>query len=181
MWHCHLCGIFLSLLSLFLFSSPSPSLFPPSLTPSLPSPCLLLFLFPSSSFALPPQVKEMGYDSQAKMRRLQEFWISRASAEQRKGRAGTTGGRRGEEEEGLKHHVLTFFTFPVPLCLSMDRLHIISSPLSFSCLHRPCLCLSPVLTAFLLSLSLSLSLSLVPSTRSNWSRGLLSYVCGVRL
>ena len=35
------------------------------------------------------QVKEMGYDSQAKMRRLQEFWISRASAEQRKGRAGT--------------------------------------------------------------------------------------------
>ena len=33
----------------------------------------------------------MGYDSQAKMRRLQEFWISRASAEQRKGRAGRTG------------------------------------------------------------------------------------------
>ena len=30
----------------------------------------------------------MSYDSQAKMRRLQEFWISRASAEQRKGRAG---------------------------------------------------------------------------------------------
>jgi len=37
------------------------------------------------------KVKEMGYDSQAKMRRLQEFWISRASAEQRKGRAGRTG------------------------------------------------------------------------------------------
>jgi len=34
------------------------------------------------------QVKEMGYDAQAKMRRLQEFWISKASAEQRKGRAG---------------------------------------------------------------------------------------------
>jgi len=30
------------------------------------------------------QVKEMGYDAQAKMRRLQEFWISKASAEQRK-------------------------------------------------------------------------------------------------
>ena len=30
----------------------------------------------------------MGYDAQAKMRRLQEFWISKASAEQRKGRAG---------------------------------------------------------------------------------------------
>ena len=38
-----------------------------------------------------PQVKEMSYDSSAKMRRLQEFWISRASAEQRKGRAGRTG------------------------------------------------------------------------------------------
>ena len=37
------------------------------------------------------KVKEMGYDSQTKMRRLQEFWISRASAEQRKGRAGRTG------------------------------------------------------------------------------------------
>ncbi len=33
----------------------------------------------------------MSYDSQLKMRRLQEFWISRASAEQRKGRAGRTG------------------------------------------------------------------------------------------
>lgn len=37
------------------------------------------------------QVKEMGYDTQAKMRRLQEFWVSQASAEQRKGRAGRTG------------------------------------------------------------------------------------------
>ncbi|KAL5482136.1 hypothetical protein EMCRGX_G022425 [Ephydatia muelleri] len=37
------------------------------------------------------KVKEMGYDTQAKMRRLQEFWVSRASAEQRKGRAGRTG------------------------------------------------------------------------------------------
>ena len=37
------------------------------------------------------QVKEMSYDSTCKMRRLQEFWISRASSEQRKGRAGRTG------------------------------------------------------------------------------------------
>ncbi|XP_006815471.1 putative ATP-dependent RNA helicase DHX34 [Saccoglossus kowalevskii] len=37
------------------------------------------------------KVKEMSYDTQAKMKRLQEFWISRASAEQRKGRAGRTG------------------------------------------------------------------------------------------
>lgn len=33
----------------------------------------------------------MSYDPQAKLQRLQEFWISRASAEQRKGRAGRTG------------------------------------------------------------------------------------------
>lgn len=33
----------------------------------------------------------MGYDPQAKLQRLQEFWISQASAEQRKGRAGRTG------------------------------------------------------------------------------------------
>ncbi|XP_058051151.1 probable ATP-dependent RNA helicase DHX34 isoform X6 [Ahaetulla prasina] len=37
------------------------------------------------------KVKEMSYDSKAKLHRLQEFWISRASAEQRKGRAGRTG------------------------------------------------------------------------------------------
>ncbi|XP_071946737.1 probable ATP-dependent RNA helicase DHX34 [Antedon mediterranea] len=37
------------------------------------------------------KVKEMSYDSKAKMRKLKEFWISRASAEQRKGRAGRTG------------------------------------------------------------------------------------------
>ncbi|XP_074651789.1 putative ATP-dependent RNA helicase DHX34 [Tubulanus polymorphus] len=37
------------------------------------------------------KVKEMSYDPKYKMQRLQEFWISRASAEQRKGRAGRTG------------------------------------------------------------------------------------------
>ncbi|XP_072344012.1 probable ATP-dependent RNA helicase DHX34 [Scyliorhinus torazame] len=37
------------------------------------------------------KVKEMSYDPKTKMHRLQEFWISRASAEQRKGRAGRTG------------------------------------------------------------------------------------------
>ncbi|XP_041476446.1 probable ATP-dependent RNA helicase DHX34 isoform X3 [Lytechinus variegatus] len=37
------------------------------------------------------KVKEMNYNSQAKMQQLQEFWISRASSEQRKGRAGRTG------------------------------------------------------------------------------------------
>lgn len=37
------------------------------------------------------KVKEMSFDSQSKMRKLKEFWISQASAEQRKGRAGRTG------------------------------------------------------------------------------------------
>ena len=37
------------------------------------------------------KVKEMQYDAVAKMQRLKEFWISRASAEQRKGRSGRTG------------------------------------------------------------------------------------------
>ncbi|XP_071481519.1 probable ATP-dependent RNA helicase DHX34, partial [Diadema antillarum] len=37
------------------------------------------------------KVKEMNFNSQAMMQQLQEFWISRASAEQRKGRAGRTG------------------------------------------------------------------------------------------
>ncbi|CAL4144006.1 unnamed protein product, partial [Meganyctiphanes norvegica] len=37
------------------------------------------------------KVKEMSYDSQTKMQKLKEFWISQASAEQRKGRAGRTG------------------------------------------------------------------------------------------
>jgi hypothetical protein len=37
------------------------------------------------------KVKEMQYDPISKMRRLKEFWVSRASAEQRKGRAGRTG------------------------------------------------------------------------------------------
>ena len=37
------------------------------------------------------KVKEMAYDPNCKMQRLKEFWISKASAEQRKGRAGRTG------------------------------------------------------------------------------------------
>ena len=37
------------------------------------------------------QVKEMSFDPKYKMQKLKEFWISRASSEQRKGRAGRTG------------------------------------------------------------------------------------------
>lgn len=46
---------------------------------------------PSRPSSDPGKVKEMSYDPQAKVQRLQEFWISQASAEQRKGRAGRTG------------------------------------------------------------------------------------------
>ncbi|KAF2348531.1 Helicase-associated domain [Trinorchestia longiramus] len=37
------------------------------------------------------KVKEMSYDATCKMQKLQEFWVSQASAQQRKGRAGRTG------------------------------------------------------------------------------------------
>lgn len=37
------------------------------------------------------KVKEMSFDPICKMQKLKEFWISKASAEQRKGRAGRTG------------------------------------------------------------------------------------------
>lgn len=37
------------------------------------------------------KMKEMSYDPSCKMQRLKEFWISKASAEQRKGRSGRTG------------------------------------------------------------------------------------------
>ena len=46
------------------------------------------------------QVKEMSYDPEAKMQRLREFWISQASAEQRKGRAGETGSLSSYREKG---------------------------------------------------------------------------------
>ncbi|XP_037036273.1 probable ATP-dependent RNA helicase DHX34 isoform X2 [Bradysia coprophila] len=37
------------------------------------------------------KMKEISYDQASKMQRLKEFWISKASADQRKGRAGRTG------------------------------------------------------------------------------------------
>ena len=37
------------------------------------------------------KVKELYYDSKIRMQKLQEIWVSKASAEQRKGRAGRTG------------------------------------------------------------------------------------------
>lgn len=36
-------------------------------------------------------MKEISYDQASRMQRLKEFWISKASADQRKGRAGRTG------------------------------------------------------------------------------------------
>lgn len=49
-----------------------------------PKDCPVLYSFTG-------KVKEMSFDPKTKMQRLQEFWISRASSEQRKGRAGRTG------------------------------------------------------------------------------------------
>ena len=88
------------------------------------------------------QVKEMSYDSQAKMRRLQEFWISRASAEQRKGRAGA---------------LPRFFYISILLCLQLLT-HLCMTIHKLACF----LTLSPFeckgsLAFFLYSLSLSLS------------------------
>ena len=37
------------------------------------------------------KVKEVAYDNESHLQRLQEYWVSKASAEQRKGRAGRTG------------------------------------------------------------------------------------------
>ena len=45
----------------------------------------------------------MSYDTEAKMQRLREFWISQASAEQRKGRAGKSLSQR------LKHIYIRSF------------------------------------------------------------------------
>ena len=45
----------------------------------------------------------MSYDTEAKMQRLREFWISQASAEQRKGRAGKSLSQR------LKHKYIRGF------------------------------------------------------------------------
>lgn len=52
------------------------------------------------------QVKEMSYDPEAKMQRLREFWISQASAEQRKGRAGET---VELQKKGVEHTLLKCF------------------------------------------------------------------------
>jgi len=45
----------------------------------------------STAYLRTGKVKEMGHDREAQMMRLQEFWISKASAAQRVGRAGRTG------------------------------------------------------------------------------------------
>ena len=42
-------------------------------------------------FLPPPQAKELVHDGEMRMARLKEGWVSRASAEQRRGRAGRTG------------------------------------------------------------------------------------------
>ena len=52
------------------------------------------------------KVKEISYDPKYKMQRLQEFWISRASAEQRKGRAGRTGDKILQKNSSNQNHLV---------------------------------------------------------------------------
>ncbi|CAK6957912.1 probable ATP-dependent RNA helicase DHX34 [Scomber scombrus] len=90
------------------------------------------------------KVKEMSFDPKAKMQRLQEFWISRASSEQRKGRAGRTG-------PGVCYRLYAesdydaFAPYPVPeihrvaldsLILQMKSMHL-GDPLSFVFIDPP--------------------------------------------
>ncbi|CAL1571021.1 unnamed protein product [Knipowitschia caucasica] len=90
------------------------------------------------------KVKEMSYDPKAKMQRLQEFWISRASSEQRKGRAGRTG-------PGVCYRLYAesdydaFAPYPVPeihrvaldsLVLQMKSMNL-GDPLSFVFIDPP--------------------------------------------
>ncbi|XP_015596347.1 probable ATP-dependent RNA helicase DHX34 isoform X2 [Cephus cinctus] len=69
------------------------------------------------------KVKEMSYDPLCKMQRLKEFWISKASAEQRKGRAGRTGPgvcyRLYSEEE---YNALETYTTPEIQRVPLDSL-----------------------------------------------------------
>ncbi|KAF4533012.1 hypothetical protein B566_EDAN000703 [Ephemera danica] len=69
------------------------------------------------------KVKEMSYDSTCKMQRLKEFWVSQASAEQRKGRAGRTGPgvcfRLYSEEE---YEAMERYTTPEILRVPLDSL-----------------------------------------------------------
>ena len=37
------------------------------------------------------KMKEMSFEAETKMKKLREYWVSKASAEQRKGRSGRTG------------------------------------------------------------------------------------------
>ncbi|XP_072551795.1 probable ATP-dependent RNA helicase DHX34 [Salminus brasiliensis] len=90
------------------------------------------------------KVKEMSFDPKAKMQRLQEFWISRASSEQRKGRAGRTG-------PGVCYRLYAesdyeaFAPYPVPeihrvaldsLVLQMKSMGL-GDPLSFTFIDPP--------------------------------------------
>uniref|UniRef100_W5LKD5 DEAH (Asp-Glu-Ala-His) box polypeptide 34 n=1 Tax=Astyanax mexicanus TaxID=7994 RepID=W5LKD5_ASTMX len=90
------------------------------------------------------KVKEMSFDPKAKMQRLQEFWISRASSEQRKGRAGRTG-------PGVCYRLYAesdyeaFAPYPVPeihrvaldsLVLQMKSMGL-GDPLSFAFIDPP--------------------------------------------
>ncbi|KAI9309287.1 P-loop containing nucleoside triphosphate hydrolase protein [Cunninghamella echinulata] len=90
------------------------------------------------------KVKELNHDSTNNMRKLSEFWISKASAEQRKGRAGRTGPgecfRLYSENEYLH---LNDYSVPEiqrgalePVILNIKALNL-GDPRNFDFLERP--------------------------------------------
>ncbi|KAK6188313.1 hypothetical protein SNE40_004514 [Patella caerulea] len=69
------------------------------------------------------KVKEMNFDPKYKMQRLQEFWISVASSEQRKGRAGRTGpGVCFRLYDKTDHEAFQEFSTPEIKRVSLDTL-----------------------------------------------------------
>ena len=78
------------------------------------------------------KVKEMGYDSVSGTHSLQEYWVSKASANQRKGRAGRTGPGvcfRLYAQEAYEE----FLDFPIP---EIKRVQIESTALQIKCMGR---------------------------------------------
>jgi len=67
------------------------------------------------------KVKEMSYDASCKGQRLKEFWVSKSSAEQRKGRAGRTG-------PGVSVYLFVFIFYSLKKYCIFIRLVIVCFP-----------------------------------------------------
>lgn len=90
------------------------------------------------------KVKEMGFDQRTKINHLQEYWVSKASAEQRKGRAGRTGPgtcfrlySRAEYEHFLAFQVPEMQRVSLETVVLQIKAHLGMDPLSFAYLEPP--------------------------------------------